>query len=163
MESVEVFAKAAARLQQRRQEAASPSPVVAFSRHPGANISTDVERRLFGAAGAKVRFVEGIASPLLAAAANLTASQDSTASDAALFVGTPSLFAVATSAPPPANLGVETGLIPVARTPQAVVEAYTRVRDAGFHISPQRLCALGVPLGAEARIAQRIAEMADLW
>ena len=155
-ESVQMFAEAAAQLQRRPDPSAACPVAIAFARHPGPNITTDLERRIFAAAGVQVTLVEGVASPLLAAAANMTASQDSTASDQALFVGTPSVFAVAPGAPAVANIGVAAGLIPVARSREAFVAAFAAARASGFTVPHDALKRLGVPSGAEARIADMI-------
>ena len=157
--AVQTFAAAAARLQRRADPSGPPPVAIAFARHPGPNFTSDFERKAFAAAGVVASFVENASSALLAAVANLSVSQDSTASNQALLVGTPSVFCTGRHAPPPANLGVATGLIPVADSPEAFVRAFADAQRDGFRVSADRIRALGVPLGAEARMADRIAEL----
>jgi len=162
-QSVRTFAIAAAKLQRRTDPLDPPPVAVAFSRHPGPNITTDFERRAFAAEGVTVSFVENVSAALLAAAANLTVSQDSTASDQSLFVGTPSVFCIGAGSPPPANLGVSTGLIPVVDTPNLFERAYERARRSLFHVSADELTELGVPTGAVDRMTDRIRDWLRRW
>lgn len=142
---------------------AAARPVAAFTKHPGPNITTDLERRVFDAAGVNVTFLRRLVPPaLLAAAANLTVSQDSTASVQSLLVGTPSAFAVGAGTPPSRNIAASAGLIPQADGGASFVAAYNAIRRAGFRFDPSALGdKLGLPSGALSRIAERVAGRAD--
>ena len=75
-----------------------------------------------------------------------------------LQVGTPSVFVRAPGAPPPQNLGAAAGLIPATDSAPGLVAAFARAEAAGFRVPPARLAALGVPAGADERMAARIDE-----
>jgi len=93
---------------------------------------------------------------LLAAMANLTASQDSTACVQSLFVRTPSVFTVGPRAPPSRNLAAVYGLVPQLHNGSGVVSAYRFNKARGFAFDLSRLDELGVPLDSLSRITSRI-------
>jgi len=151
LEAVRVFARAITALQQQP----ATDVTVGFSAHPG-NFSSDVEAAIFEAEGSRVQLVVGVASPLLAAMANLTLSQGSTTGVQSLFTSTPSAFVVGPAAPQPSNPFCSLGLIPWARSASGLAAIYEEVQADSFAFNVTRLDQVGVPTHSTQRISGKI-------
>jgi hypothetical protein len=155
-DSVRVLARSAANLSSAILARDGRRSVLTFSPHPGAAHTGRVERDIFMQEGVPAQdlvIVRDVASPLLAAAANVTVSHFSTCGLQSLFVGTPHVFFSSPGIPLWDSIGSASGLIATASDGAAIVDEILRT---GFRFDVARLDGAGIPRNATERMARRL-------
>ncbi len=156
-DSIRVLARSAANLSSAiLAQDGHHSVRLTFSPHPGAAHTGRVEREIFiqeGVPAQDLVIVSDAASPLLAAAANVTLSHFSTCGLQSLFVGTPHVFFSSPGTPPWDSIGSASGLIATASDEATIVNEILRTE---FRFDPARLDGAGIPRNATRRMARRL-------
>ena len=152
--SVRMLARSASELLSAISDKYDRRTVLTFSPHPGASHTGKMEQDIFEEEGAVIVIVKDIASPLLAAVANVTLSHFSTCSVQSLFVGTPHVFFTAPKVPDWDSIASASGLVPVSSNSSTLV---SNVLRTNFFFNVSKLDGL-VPRHATKRMAARLGQ-----